>query len=795
MLKNHLKIAWRNILNSKGFSAINILGLAAGLASFIVVLLFLNYELSYDTWDDSLNRIYKLSIKKGSDIKETTPAPLAGFLAEKHTEVENATALQSSGDYEIQVDANGKTLFQKGVTTVDSLFFKVFPYTLVQGSINEVLEAPNAVVISEELAKKLFGSLNPVGENIKFYNAYEGMITGVLQRPQTPSHLNPHVLMRDPFQSQNNFWENYSYETYIKTRSVIDQDRLENTINKLYYNERLAEGGVSFKEFLESGEQEKFYTDAVPQLHNYPKYGSSNINTIQALFLLAILLLIAGAINFSNLSVAKAMGRTKEVGVRKVLGSGKTPLIAQFMIETALQCMVSFGLAISIIQLFLPSINSIFGLDLNLWGQSFTGPMLGQLLICLSIITLLSGLYPAFFLSKFSVVQVLKGTASKGKGGMAFRNLLIVVQFMVTGFFVITIVVVSKQLHFMQQRDKGFSEEQVMRLDASQTVREQGFDKLKNELVSIAGVENVAKTTQVPGDKFVDSTTTGFTVDGTKHRFASVKVSTDYFKVLQVRLLEGRDFTEALSDQKTQSAIINEAAARRISTESVVGKTIFYEGCETPMQIVGVVDDFNVMGPETRIQPSVFTIGNEACRYQSGGAILVKLKGGNLRASIASIEKVWDKTAPGSPIRYSFLDANFEQLLASYFRLQKVISFFGIVAILISLIGLFALTAFITRQRNKEIGIRRILGAEIHSITTLISKDFLILVGIASLIASPIGWLAMERWLQNFAYKVEVGWFIYLVVSLGLVVIAYFTVSLQTIRSARTNPVKSLRTE
>ncbi|MGB6151129.1 MAG: ABC transporter permease, partial [Pricia sp.] len=790
-----LKIAWRNTLKSKGLSAINILGLAAGLASFIVVLLFLNYELSYDTWDDSLRNIYKLSIKKGSDIQDTTAAPLGGFLAERLPNVETATAVQSSGDFEIEVDANGKTIFQKGVTTVDSLFLKVFPYALVQGSREDVLNTPNAVVISEELQRKLYGPANPIGETIRIFNSYEGIITGVFQQPRTPSHLNPHILMRDPYQKQNQFWENYSYETYIKTKSTINQDRLENIINKSYYDERLAANELSFKQYLESDGQEKFYTDAVPMLHNYPKYGSSNIKTIQALFLLAILLLVAGAINFSNLSIAKSTRRVKEVGIRKVLGSGKSRLIAQFMIETALQCVLSFGLAIAIIQLCLPSINSIFGLNVSLWGESYTGSILVQLLLCLIVITILSGIYPAFFLSRFSIVQVLKGTNSKGKGGMALRNLLIVVQFMVTGFFMITIVVISKQLHFMQERDCGFNEEKVMRLEAPQSVREQGFEKLRNELAQISGVEYIAKTTQVPGDKFVDSTTTGFTMEGKKHRFASVKISTDYFKTLQVRLLEGREFTEAISDQKTQNAIINESAARRISAESPLGKTIFYEGCEKPMQIVGVVDNFNVMGAETIVQPTVFTIGNETCRYQSGGAILVKLKSSNIKASIAAIEQIWKKTTPDSPIRYSFLDTNFEQLLSSYFRLQKVITFFGIVAILISIIGLFALTAFITRKRNKEIGIRRILGAEILSITSLISKDFLILVGIAVLIAIPVGLWAMEKWLQNFAYQVEVGWSTYVMISLGLLVVAYITVSIQTVRAATANPVKSLRTE
>ncbi|WP_394748987.1 ABC transporter permease [Spongiimicrobium salis] len=795
MFKNYIKIGWRNILKSKAFSAINILGLSAGLSSVMVVLLFLNYELSYDRWDESLNQVYKLSIKKGNDISQATQAPLAQFLAENYPEVEAATSIQSSGDYETQIDANGKTIFQKGVTTVDSLFLKVFPYTLLQGAEEKVLNDPNAVVISIELAQKLFGSINPVGESIKFYNAYTGIVAGVFERPETPTHLDIQVLMRDPYQAQNNSWSNYSFETYIKTQSSIAQDQLEIDINRLYFDARLVQSGLSYPAYLTSETEEKFYTDAVPQLHNYPKYGASNIRTIQGLFILALLLLIAGSINFSNLSVVQAMGRTKEVGVRKVLGSKKSNLILQFMVETTLQCLLSFGLAILVIQLCLPLINTTFGLALDLWGQSYTLRMFGQLLICLLVIILLSGLYPAFFLSKFSVVQVLKGAAAKGKNGMSFRNALIVVQFMVTGFFLITIVVISKQLHFMQERDLGFNKEHLIRLEAPQAVREQGFDQLKNNLEAIAGITHVAKSTQVPGDKFIDSTTTGFLVEGSKQRFASVKISTDYFKALQIKLLEGREFTNAITDQNTTTAIINEAAARRISPESPVGKTIYYEGCDKPMEIIGVVNNFNVMGAETLIRPTVFTIGNEACRYQSGGAILVKINTDDIPSSIAALEEVWEETAPGTPIRYSFLDGDFELLLASYLRLQKVITFFGIIAIVISLIGLLALTAFVTRQRRKEIGIRRVLGAEINAITKLIGKDFLIMVGIASCIAVPAGWWIMKQWLQNFAYQVEIGWFVYFMVSLALVLIAYITVSIQTVRSARVNPAKSLRTE
>ncbi|WP_136468269.1 ABC transporter permease [Flagellimonas onchidii] len=795
MLKNHIKIAWRNLLKNKGIGAVNILGLTAGLSSFIIMLLFLNYELSYDSWDESLDRVYKLSIKKGDDIKELTPAPLAKFLTKKHPNVAFGTAIQSSGDYEVQVDAQNRTFFQKGSIVVDSLFFKVFPYSLSKGSVETVFDAPNAAVISTELAQKLYGNDDPLGKSIKIYGAFEAVITGVLEQPSTPSHLDAHLLVLDPYGETNNFWENYSYETYIKTSSDLDIAYLEKGINRLYYKERMNKNEYSLEEYLESDSYEKLYADAVPQLHNYPKYGNSHIKTIQALFLLALLLMVTCTVNYNNLSIAKAMDRSKEVGVRKVLGAGKTHVILQFMMETTLICCFALGLALMLVQLALPSINAFFMTDLSLWHQSYAASLLGQTLLCLLVIIFLSGLYPAFFLSKFNTAQVFKGISVKGRKGMVYRNLLIVIQFVVASFFVIITVVVGKQLQFMQQRDKGFNEEHLIRLEAAQNIREQGFEKLKNELSSLAGVQYVSKTTQVPGDSFVDSTTIGFTIAGEKRRFASVKVSTDYFKALNVNFLEGRDFTNSISDQKTQNAIINQATAKLISSESSLGKTIYYEGCEKPMTIVGVVNDFNVMGAEVQVKPAVFTIGNEACRYQSGGAILIKANGGAIQTTLTGIEEIWNKNVPDVPIRYSFLDHNFEQLLASYRKLQKVISFFGVVAIIISLIGLFALTTYIARQRNKEIGVRKVLGAQISSIALLIGKDFVSIVALATLIGIPIGWWTMGYWLQNFAYKVPIDWYIYVMVALGMVITAFVTISIQTIRAAKTNPINSLKTE
>lgn len=794
MIKNYFKIAWRSLGRNKVYTSINILGLAAGMASFIIVLLALNYELSYDTWDPELQKVHKVSMRVQDDIMGATPAPLAAFLAEKYPKVEAATSVQGAGEYEVLMSARGKSIYEKGFATADSLFLQVFPYEFVQGDAATALQAPNAVVLSEELAQKLFGDSNPMGETIKVFNALEGVITGVIKLPETPSHRNVHLVMRDPYAKQNFFWNNHSYETYIKLTEPIAEAALEEDLNRIYFEERIR-NDEQLKEASAAGNRTMLFTDAVPNIQNFSKYGNSNIKTISILFILALLLLFTGAINFSNLTVAKSISRAKEVGIRKTLGSGRRKLIFQFMSETALHCTISLLIALGIVMVSLPYINSGLNLQLNFWGQN-SAELLGQLAICLLVITILSGIYPSFYLSRLNPVKVLKGNFSGGKKGLGLRNVLLTFQFIVTAFFIVAIFGVNRQLDYMQNSDKGFTDEQVLRLETTQATREQGFAQTRNTLLSIPGVISVAKTTTVPGDKIADSSTYNFNYKGGQLRMGSVKVSTDYFKTLEVPLVTGRYFNESFADQNTRSAIINEAAAKKLNVTDPIGETISFGGCdEGDVQIVGVVKDINVHGFEFAVKPAVYTIENKACMYQSGGAILVKLKADQIQASVAAIEQEWKAIEPNFPIRYSFLDSNFQQLFSSYYRLQKILTFFGSIAILISIMGLFALTAFIIKQRNREIGIRKVLGANVESITALIGKDFLLLVFLATLISIPISWWAMNQWLQEFAYQTSIGWWVYASAAILVLLIALATVSIQTIKAALQNPVESLRTE
>ncbi|RYY28932.1 MAG: ABC transporter permease [Sphingobacteriaceae bacterium] len=706
MLKNYFKIAYRNLLRSKVFNTVNILGLAAGLASFIIILLYLNYELSYD--------------------------------------------------------ANGAT------------------------------------VITQGLAHKLFGNQDPIGQQIKIFNAVTGTVTAVMQQPETPTSFNAQVLMRDVYQKQNKHWQNFSYQTYIKLKQPVAQAKLENSINRLYYNERIKKPNTTYEAYAKADPKNYLYTDALPDIHNFPKHGDSNFKTVSILLILAILLLIAGTINFSNLAIAKSIGRAKEVGVRKVLGSGKKQLVLQFITETFLQCSISLAIACLVVFLSLRFINQSFNLSLSFWHQNNLTTVILQIAFCLLVVILLSGLYPAVVVSRFNTVKVLKGNFTTGKRSMLFRNSLIVMQFMVSAFFVIAVLVIKSQMQFMETKDKGFSADQVMRIQAPQKIREQGFVNVQNTLSSIAGVGLISKTTSVPGDEkeLADTSTYAFKYEGKEYRMASVKISTDYFNTLKIALKQGRFFNSSYTDQNTRSAVINETAFLKIHDSNLLGKTITFAGCDSvPVKVVGVVKDFNVQGFESAVLPVVYTIGNNACMYQSGGGILVKLNSNHIKKTIADIERAWKKIDPDLPIRYSFLDDNFQQLFQSYSRLQSLITFFALIAIVISAMGLFALTAFFTKQRTKEIGVRKVLGATVTQLATLLSKEFVLLVIVSVLTISPIAWLAMNKWLQTFQYRINIEWWIFVAAGILVMLIAITTISFQAIKAALANPVKSLRSE
>ena len=798
MFRNYCKIAFRSLIKNRFTSFVNIGGLAISLTSFLLILLYLNYELSYDQWDPSLKQVYRVSQQSESNFANNpAPAPLAPFLQQHMPEITAYTRIQPSGNYELLISYGNKKLYQKDVLMADSGFLQVFPYRLLAGNAATAFGEPSSALISEEVSHKLFGNADPIGKVIQIFNKMPFTVTGVIAMPESPTHLQASMILQNPMTAGiDNAWSNISFISYVRLSKPMPVTELEDKVNRTFYDYHEKKGDLSYAAFLQSGQIPSLLTDPVKDIHNFPRFGKSPFKTTMILFLLAGLLLLSGALNSSNLSLVKTLQRSREVGVRKVLGSSRKQILGQFLLEVSIQCGISLLLAVILCLLTLPIFNQTFGLSLSFFRQMQSYTMLWQCGAALLAIVLISGLYPALVFARQGVAGVLKGNFSLGTTGKRFSHSLIVVQFAVSVFFIVSVLVMAHQMDFMKHRDIGFNPAQVVQIEAMSQTRENDFGKTRAKLLRIPGVQAVSKTTAVPGSQSVDTSSTEFRYGGGSKSLTSVRVSSDFFLTLGIPVLMGRAFSDDHPEDQDNTAIINESAARSLGVTAPIGSRISFAACDSiPYEIVGVVKDFQVQGFDSYIRPTLYSISNAHCTYQSGGALLVKVNTANLDKTLAAINKEWETVEPGFPLRYSFLDDNFQQLFSSYSRVRYIIYVFTVISIFISVMGLLALTVYITEQRTKEIGIRKVLGASVGGIVALLSKDFLILVILSAIIATPVAWYLLERWLRDFAYHVQISWLLFALAAAGALLIAFATVGLQAWKAASANPVTSLRAD
>lgn len=798
MFRSYCKIAIRSLIKNRFTSLVNIGGLAISLTSFLIILLYLNYELSYDQWDPSLQQVYRVSQQSsGNYANNPAPAPLAPLLQQHMPEITAYTRIQPSGGYELLISYGTKKLYQKDVVMADSGFLQVFPYRLLAGNAATAFREPASALISTEVSHKLFGDADPIGKVIQIFNKMPFTVTGVIAMPESPSHLQAAMILRNAMTAGvDNSWANISYISYVRLSKPMATAALEDKVNRTFYDYHEKTGNLSYAAFLQAGHTPTLLTDAVKDIHNFPRFGKSPFKTTMILFLLAGLLLLSGALNSSNLSLVKTLQRSREVGVRKVLGSSRKQMLGQFLLEVSMQCGISLLLAIGLCLIMLPVFNQTFDLSLSFFRQIQSYTMLWQCAAALVAIVLISGLYPAVVFARQGAVNVLKGNFSMGASSKRFSHSLIVVQFAVSVFFIIAVLVMAHQMDFMKHRDIGFNPEQVVQIEANQQTRENDFGQTRTKLLRIPGVETVSKTTALPGNQNVDTSSTEFRYGGEHKSLTSVRVSSDFFLTLGIQVLMGRTFSDDHPEDQDNTAIINESAARTLGVKLPVGSQISFAACDSvPYEIVGVVKDFQVQGFDSYIRPTLYSISNAHCTYQSGGALLVKVNTANLDKTLGAINKLWETVEPGFPLRYSFLDDNFQQLYSSYNRVRYIIYVFTVISIFIAVMGLLALTVYITEQRTREIGIRKVLGASVGSIVTLLSKDFLILVILSAIIATPVAWYLLERWLQDFAYHVQISWMLFALATAGALLIAFATVGLQALKAASANPAHSLRAD
>lgn len=818
MIRNYIKIAWRNLLKRKGYSLINILGLSTGMAVCLLIVLFIGDELSFDRFHEKGSNIYRMVVQRQYPGRTTSyaviPQSYAKAVKQELPEVEEAVRIFSFiGNGTLQLRYDDKSFEERRVLAADSNFFRVFSAEMLAGNKEDALKEANSIVINKTTAEKYFGSaeealgkmLQPEGEN----NA-PLKVTGVMADWPENTHFLFDILTTT-VGNQNVQAENYTgfiTWTYLLLNKNATPQSVEAKFPRLI--EKYAAGDIArsfsqtYEQFQANGNGYTYYLQPLQKIHLTSSIErelrpNGNLRSVYVFSVVAVFILLIACINFINLSTARSVERAKEVGIRKTFGSDKTSLMAQFLTESVMLSFLSMTLAIGLVLLLLPFFNRVSGKALQL-GAFFTLPN-SLLMLILTIITdLAAGLYPAFMLSSFRPVQVLKGKFKSGAYGLALRNGLVVFQFAVSVILIICTLVVNKQMDFMINDGRlGFDRENTIIIERADLLNEQ-TRAFKTELQRLPEVTDLTSASSLPGQQNyfgVSWTASGSTEPMTGR---GIVVDEQYQKTLGLEMKEGRFFSK---DFPTDSlaVVLNEKAVAELGLTHPVGARItsnqdFLNGANGEIYtytVIGVMKDFHFQSLHQLVSPLVFT---SSARFNGqGNYMAVKVKSAGFKPGIDAITEKWQNFVKDRPLQYSFLDKTLEQQYLAEQTTQKVFAFFSTLAIFIACIGLLGLSAYATQQRTREIGIRKVLGASSGSIVKMLSADSLKLVLIAAAVAFPVAWWAMHSWLEDFAYRIDIEWWIFVLAGCISVFIALFTVSFQAIKAAVANPVKSLRTE
>jgi putative ABC transport system permease protein len=821
MIKNYFTIAIRNLKKHRFYTFINVAGLATGVAACMIIVLFVLSELSFDKHHEKANRIYRVNseIKFGETHYKLAQcsAPLVNDMLQEFPEVEAGVRFRSRGSYLVKKNDAAENIKEENVIWTDSSFFQVFTVPLLQGNANKALSEPKTVCISKKVSDKFFPNNDALGQTLILDNNYTVKITGVFDNMPESSHFNFDILISltdmDEAQSPSHLSNNFN--TYLLLHEGSDAVALESKFPafvKKYVGPQaaLAVGeGFSMEKFIASGNKFEYTLIPLLDIHLHSDLGgdfagNGNITYVYLFSAIALFILVIACINFMNLSTARSSNRAKEVGVRKVMGSLRPHLVGQFLSESVLISLFSFLLALMIAYISLPVFNMLSQKNLSLpWSSPL---FYGILLTAAFAIGLLAGLYPSFFLSAFKPINVLKGNLSLGMKSGAVRSSLVVFQFVISIFLIIGTLTIYRQLNYIQNKKIGFEKDQVIVIHdvyaLNKTAQAFKEDVLKNSSIesgTLSGFLPVRSASSWRNDNTYWPEGVPLT-DETMIGLQTWSVDYDYIKTLGIKLKEGRFLSpDFLSD--STALVINESAAKRFGfMPNPIGKKIvgytdnLPNGAPDPASlrgrtVVGVVEDFHFESLKENITPLAFFLeknyGSAAFRFQAK----------HTQDVIQSIEASWKKLAPTQPFSYSFLDEDFASMYKNEQRLGETFGVFAALAIIIACLGLFALTAFTAEQRTKEIGIRKVLGASVSSIVLLLSKEFGKLIFIAFVLAAPLAWYAIQWWLKDYTYKVEIGVLVYVFAGVFAFMVAWLTMGYQSIKAARSNPVKSLRSE
>lgn len=798
MISSYLRTALRSFKNNKGVSAINIIGLSAGIAACILIVIYVKDELSYDRYNVNAKRIYRITENvslnghEGSYAGTEKPLKLAiqdvqGI--EKVTRLVPVSSLFLSPK-KFFVKKGNEVIEENKIVYAESDLFDVFTLPVIDGNAAGSLSDPYTAVITESTARQYFNRLNVVGESITINDSILYRVTAVIKDIPAQSHFNYNLFLSYSSlpESEINGWGYSGIHNYVLVKPAVSISTLEKEIQTIaiaHYPPIITAGGNYLKVNL---------TPLLDiHLRSKSQYEIDKGGSIQFVYIFSVIaffILLIACINFINLSTARSANRAKEVGVRKVIGSSRANLIGQFLTESVLLTFISTILAIVIVQLMLPYFNQVADKQLSITGPSF----FSSLTVLLSVVLLvgvLAGIYPALYLSGFKPIVVLKGRLAAGFKRSFLRSSLVVFQFSVSIFLIISTLVVYNQLSYMHSRDIGFNKSQMLVIKNTGRLGN-GIDNFKQELKQMAGVDGVTISGFSPTGR--ERNITGLfpqlPIDIKQDVLAEFwKVDEEYVKTMGMQLAGGRNFSNKLASDSS-AIIVNEAFVKKMGFKDPLNKTVYRNSFGVQAyHIVGVVKDFNFSSLRQHVEPLVLV--NE----RDNGAVTVRVSSANLPVLMGQIESKWKQLAGNFQFTYSFMDEDFEAIYRAEQRMKRIFVSFSVLAIVIACLGLFGLTAYAAEQRNKEIAIRKVIGAGTGSIINLMSSDFIKLVGISILIASPLGWFAMNKWLQDFAYRTNIGPSIFLLAGILALVIAAITISFQTIRAALANPVKSLRTE
>ena len=818
MIRTYFKIAWNNLRKNKVFSFINIFGLAAGLACCMLITLYIRNEVSYDKYHKHAADIYQLGtnfIREGKETKMSgTPAPVAQAMQFEYPEIEQTTRLLALFNEDKTLlqynekNAAPQSFYETKGYIADSSFFRVFTYDFLEGNPATALNEPRTVVLSEEIARKIFGNQPALNKLLHISSGtngdYDFMVTGVFRPVSKPSHIDARFFLSfrggEIEQLANrmatNFANNNMFFTYLQLKPGTDvaalQAKFPAFIDK-YAGKDLKAQGFYKKQFLTKLTDIHLYSGMD---QNVTPPGS--VTYLYILTSIALFTLLIACINFMNLSTARSSKRSAEVGIRKVLGAEKSALVRQFLGESVFMSLIAFVFAFALVWFLLPAFNKLAGKELSLSFSQNTITIAAFLV--LSVITgIVAGIYPAFYLSSFRPVKVLKGRFSNSLAAVSLRKGLVVFQFVISVALIISSVVIASQMRYLRSADLGFDKDQQVVIPLRSATAKQMYPSLKNELAKLPGVTNVGASLFNPGvfnpsDNLLYKE--GQTMNDAK-RTRMNWVDAGYLQTLNIKPVAGRLFSEAFPADTSFRMVLNETAIRDIgfpSAQDAVGKKVYfdYQGQQYGFEIVGVVKDFHFEDLHLPITPYGYQLNSNLDNFNY---MLVHTRGADMKALLSSIGAGWHRLNPNEPFEYNFLDEEFQKNYQAEDRLAGIVGYFTMIAILICCLGFFGLAAFSAEQRVKEIGVRKVLGASVSGIVGLLSKDFLKLVFVAIVIASPLAWYIMNKWLQDFAYRVDISWWVFVVAGIGAVLIAFITIGFQAIRAATVNPVKSLRTE